>query len=57
VEGFEFVVDPFNAEVTFVVSDRRLSIGAQRWDQVLDTIRWDDVDPALTWDDADEVTV
>jgi hypothetical protein len=57
VEGFEFVVDPFNAEVTFVVSDRRLSIGAERWDQVLDTIRWDDVDPALTWDDADEVTV
>jgi hypothetical protein len=57
VEGFEFVVDPFDASVTFVVSDRRLSIGAERWDQVLDTIRWDDVDPALTWDDADEVTV
>ena len=56
VEGYRLTFDPFAAELTFVVSDRRLSIGAQRWQQVLDTIAWQDVDPTLTWADATEVT-
>jgi len=56
VEGFTFTADPYRANLTFIVSDRRLSIGAQRWQQVVDTIRWTDVDPALTWADAIEVT-
>ena len=56
VEGFTLTASPFDADLTFVVSDRRLSIGAVRWQQVLDTIKWEDVDPALTWADATEVT-
>jgi hypothetical protein len=56
VEGFTLEMDPYSAELTFVVSDRRLSVTAQRWDQVLATIAWQDVDPALTWDNATEVT-
>jgi hypothetical protein len=56
VEGFTLTATPFDADLTFIVSDRRLSIGAIRWQQVVDTIRWTDVDPTLTWADAIEVT-
>lgn len=56
VEGYRLTVDPYAAELSFVVSNRRLSIGAQRWQQVLDTIAWQDVDPTLTWANATEVT-
>ena len=56
VEGFTLTADPYRANLTFIVYDRRLSIGAQRWEQVVDTIRWTDVDPTLTWADATEVT-
>lgn len=57
VEGFELSADRFSADLKLVISNRRLSIGAQRWQQVVDTIAWQDVDAALTWDDASEVTV
>jgi hypothetical protein len=56
VEGFTLTADEYRSNLTFIVSDRRLSIGAQRWQQVVDTIRWTDVDPTLTWADAIEVT-
>jgi hypothetical protein len=56
VEGFTLTADPYRSNLTFIVSDRRLSIGAQRWQQVVDTIRWTDVDPTLTWANAIEVT-
>lgn len=56
VEGFRLDADPFAAELTLVVSDRLLSVGALRWEQVDGTIAWQDVDPTLTWDDAFEVT-
>lgn len=57
VEGVRLTVNDFDARLSLTVSDRRLSIAAERWGQVLGTIEWQDVDPALTWDDARRVTV
>lgn len=56
IEGFRLDASTFEAELTLIVSDRRLSVGALRWEQVDGTIAWQDVDPTLTWDDAFEVT-
>lgn len=56
VEGFTLSADPFQASLTLTVSDRRLSIAAVRWQQVVGTIRWQDVSPTLTWREAIEVT-
>jgi hypothetical protein len=57
VEGLTFSVGEFEARLSLLVSDRRLSVGSQRWGQVADTIAWQDVDATLVWQDAREVTV
>lgn len=57
VEGLTLSVGEFEARLSLLVSDRRLSVGSQRWGQVADTIAWQDVDATLVWQDAREVTV
>jgi hypothetical protein len=56
IEQIVVAFDPFRAEVTYIVSDFRLSEAAQRWGQVDPTLAWEDVSATLAWQDADPVT-
>jgi hypothetical protein len=56
IEQIVTAFDPFRAEVTYIVSDYRLSEAAQRWGQVDPTLAWEDVWATLAWQDADPVT-
>jgi hypothetical protein len=56
IEQIVVAFDPFRAEVTYIVSDFRLSEAAQRWGQVDPTLAWQDVSATLAWQDADPVT-
>lgn len=57
VEGVRLTVNDFDVRLSLTVSDRRLSIAAERWGQVDGTIEWQNVDATLEWQDAIEVTV
>jgi hypothetical protein len=55
VEGVDFVLDEFRAEVGLLVSEESLSTGAVRWSVVPRTLEWGDVDVLLEWQDARSV--
>jgi hypothetical protein len=49
VEGIEWSIDEFTAELGLFASDERLSVGSVWWGRVNETLEWGDVDPALQW--------
>jgi hypothetical protein len=55
VEGVDFLLDEFRAEVGLLVSEEALSTGAVRWSVVERTLEWGDVDVLLEWQDARSV--
>jgi hypothetical protein len=55
VEGVDFLLDEFRAEVGLLVSEESLSTGAVRWSVVPRTLEWGDVDVLLEWQDARSV--
>jgi hypothetical protein len=57
VEGVEWRLDSFRADLSIVVTAEVLSAGAERYGQVDATIAWQDVDADLEWSDARKVTV
>ena len=52
VEGVNFELTPFAAEVQIFASDAKFSIYETRWVDVSPTAVWDDVLATLTWQDA-----
>jgi hypothetical protein len=51
VEGVEWRIGQFTAELGLFTSDERLSVGSVWWGRVDDTLEWGNVDAALEWQD------
>jgi hypothetical protein len=51
VEGVEWRIDPYRAEVSYLISDANLSTGDLRWAQLPATLEWADLDAMLEWQD------
>jgi hypothetical protein len=51
IEGVEWRIDAYRAEVSFLVSDANLSTGDLRWAQIDPTDTWAGLDAMLEWQD------
>lgn len=51
VEGVDWRIEQYRAELGLFASDARLSVGGVWWGRVDSTLEWGDVDPALQWQD------
>jgi hypothetical protein len=51
IEGLNWRIDPFRAELELLVSDANLSTGDLRWSQIGSNVTWQDLPTTLLWQD------